>query len=94
MRLPVQTFGKEYTKMFMCCTLLNGYIIKIKCRMIDLVYPARCEECFGFTGIKIYQSQLCPVAYSVKVNIKDLSCRVREVSYDVKGSIVGKQADI
>ena len=72
MRLPVQTFGKEYTKMFMCCSLLNGYVIKIKCRVIDPVCSARCEECFGFIGIKIYQPQFCPVAYSVKVNIKDL----------------------
>ena len=78
----------------MCCNLLNGYNIKIKCRVIDPVCSARIEECFGFIGIKIYQPQFCPVAYSVKVNFKDLGCRVREVSYDVKGSIVGKQADI
>ena len=77
----------------MCCSLLNGYIIKIKCKVIDPVWSARCEECFGFIGIKINQPQFCPVAYSVKVNIKDLSCWVREVNYDVKGSIVGKQAD-
>ena len=52
MRLPIQTVGKEYTKMFMCCNLLNGYIIKIKSRVIDPVCSARCEDCFGFTGIK------------------------------------------
>ena len=80
--------------MFMCCSLLNGYIIKIKYRVIDPVCSTRCEECFGFIGIKIYQPQFFLVAYSMKVNIKDLSCRVREVNSDVKGSIVGKQADI
>ena len=81
-------------KVFMCCSLLNGYIIKIECRVINPICSASREECFSFVGIKIYQPQLCPVAYFVKVNIKDLSSRVREVNYDVKSSIVGKQADI
>ena len=75
--------------MFTCSSLLKGYIIKI-----DPVCSARCEKCLGFIGIKIYQPQFCPVAYSATVNIKNLSCRVREVNYDVKGSIIGKQADI
>ena len=94
MVLPVQTFGKEYTKVFMCCSRMNGYIIKIKCRVFNPICSARRDECFSFVGIKIYQPQFCPVAYSVTVNIKNLSCRVREVNYDVKSSIVGKQADI
>ena len=75
-------FGKEYTKVFMCFSLMNGYIIKIKCRVINLICSARREECFSFVGIKIFQPQFCPVAYSVKVNIKNLSCRVREVNYN------------
>ena len=78
----------------MCFSLLNGYIIKIKYRVINPICSARREECFSFIGFKIYQPQFCPFAYSVKVNIKDLSSRVREVNYDVKSSIVGKHADI
>ena len=135
----------------MCCSLLNGYIIKIKCRVIDPICSARRKESlcvlwpigpfiflfmayspiyvsvYGIRGpyfwhikiseadniqhiekkifcwlfifmfmtygtllqgpsfvcIEIYQSQICPVAYSVKVNIKDVSCRVGEVSYEM-----------